>query len=86
MKIVFTYHAIEKRVELEKFGWKITKIQVKRTLSNPKWHGVSKHGQKTAMGLLNHKHILRVIFDRDNDIIKVITIHVARRGRYESTL
>ena len=38
------------------------------------------------MSVIDKKHILRVIFKREGDIIKVITVHIARRGKYESTL
>ena len=87
MKFVFTKHAIKDKLpELERFGWKITKTKVKRIIKNPRWHGVSKHGEETAMDLVDAKHILRVVFDRKDDIIKVITLHIARRGKYESTL
>ena len=47
---------------------------------------VSKHGEETAMDLVDEKHILRVVFNRKDDIIKIITLHIARRGKYESTL
>ena len=86
MKFVFTKHAIEKFIELEMLGWVITKDKVKRTIKKPRWHGVSRHGQETAMSLVDTKHIVRVVFNREGDIIKIITFHIARRGKYESTL
>lgn len=84
--IVYTKHALDKFEILERFGWKITKTKISRTIKNPIWRGLSRFGQETAMSLLNDKHILRVIFDHDGDIIKVVTFHPARRGTYESTL
>lgn len=86
MKIVFTKHALEKFAELERLGWIITKNKVKQTIQKPKWKGKSHFGQKTAMSLVDQKHILRVIIDKEDDIIKVITFHIARRGKYESTI
>lgn len=86
MKIVYTKHAEEKFEALLRFGWRISKAKVHKTVLQPKWKGVSRFGQETAMSLLNHKHILRVIFDREGDTIRVITFHPARRGTYESTL
>ncbi len=87
MKIVFTRHALEdKFAELEKHGWKVTKTKIKSIINNPKWKGVSNHGQETAMSLLDQKHILRVIFRRENGKIIVITFHMGRRGKYETTL
>lgn len=86
MKFVFTKHTVAKLAALKELGWKITETKVKQTISKPKWRGSSKHGQETAMALVNSQHILRVIFNREHDRIKVITLHIARRGRYESTL
>lgn len=86
MEIVFTKHAIEKFIELERLGWKVSKTKIKNTVQKPKWRGVSRHGQETAMSLVDTKHIIRIVFNKEDDIIKVITFHIARRGKYESTL
>ena len=87
MEIVFTKHALEKFEVLKRLGWYITKAKIRKTLQNPKWKGPSRYGQETAMRLIDEKHIIRVVFDREDDIIiKVITFHIARRGTYESTL
>lgn len=86
MKIVLSDHVIfEKIPKLKALGWKITQKQIRYTVSNPKWKGIRKLNQETAMSLVNEKYILRVIFDRLDDIIFVITVHIARRGRYESS-
>lgn len=86
MKFVFTKHAIEKFVQLEGLGWKLTKTKIKITIRKPRWRGTSRHGQRTAMNIVAKNHIVRVVFNREDDIIKVITFHIARRGKYESTL
>ncbi len=86
MKIIYTKHAIDNFVELKRLGWKINKLQIKKVLQKPKWRGTSKHGQETVMGMVGSNHIMRVVFNRRDDIIKIITFHIARRGRYESTL
>ena len=87
MKFVFTKHALKDKLpELERLGWKITITKVEKTVRKPRWRGLSRHGQETAMDLVDDNHILRVIFDREDGIIKVITFHIARRGKYESTL
>lgn len=87
VKLVFTKHALKDKLsELERFGWRITKTKVKNIIKKPRWRGVSRHGEETAMDLVDDKHILRVIFNREDDIIKIITFHIARRGKYESTL
>lgn len=86
MEFVFTKHAVEKFTELERLGWRISKDKIRRTINNPRWRGVSRHGQEAAMSLIDRNHIVRIVFDRGDDIIKIITFHIARRGKYESTL
>lgn len=86
MKILYTKHALEKFAELGTEGWNITKAKIRQTIKNPKWKGSSQHGQETAMSLVDENHILRVIINRNSDIIKVITFHPGKRGRYETTL
>lgn len=97
MKIVYTKHALEKFNALKEQGWIITKNKIRHIIKNPKWRGVTKYNQETAIGLADDKHILRIVLDkqslpfsrekgRKGDIIKVITFHIGRRGKYESTL
>ena len=87
MKIIYTKHALKDKIPaLKRLGWNISKNKIEITVINPKWKGTSKHGQETAMSLVNKRHILRVVFRREDDIITVITLHIARRGKYESTL
>lgn len=86
MEIQFTKHALDKFKVLRSLGWPLTQKQVKQTISKPTWRGNSRFGQETTMILLDKTHILRVIFNRENDIITVVTFHIARRGKYESTL
>lgn len=86
MKIVYTRHVVEDKIPKEKaLGWDITKAKIRQIILNPRWKGVTRFNQETAMGLIDERHILRVIFKREDDIIIVITIHISRRGTYEST-
>lgn len=86
MKVVYTKHTIEKLLALKKEGWIITKTQLKKVIQKPTWSGLTKYKQETVIGLLDNKHILRIVLNRKGDIIRVITFHIGRRGRYESTL
>lgn len=87
MKIIYTKHALKDKFPvLRRLGWNISKTKIEETIVNPKWKGVSKHGQATVMSLVDETHILRVVIRREGDIITVITLHIARRGKYESTL
>ena len=86
MKIVYTSHVLKEKIPKEKaLGWDITKSKIKQTIRNPKWKGVTRSKQSTAMSLLDKGHMLRVIFEKEGGIIRVITVHIARRGTYEST-
>lgn len=86
VKIVLTKHVLGEKIPKEKaLGWNITQSKIRQTIQNPKWKGVTRLGQPTAMSLLDLGHILRVIFEKEGDIIRVITVHIARRGTYEST-
>lgn len=86
MKIVYTKHAQEKFKVLAKQDFSITKKRIRQIIKNPKWKGSTRYGQETALGLVDERHILRIVIDRKDDIIKVITFHIGRRGKYESTL
>lgn len=86
MKIVLTRHVIEEKIpRMKALDWDITESKIKRTIKNPKWRGITRFGQPTVMSLVDKRHILRVVFEQKGDIIRVITIHIARRGTYEST-
>lgn len=87
MKIVFSEHVLKEKIPLLKsLKWNISQSKIRKTIKNPKWRGITKYGQPTAMSLVDEKHILRVVYERkENAIIFVITIHIARIGTYEST-
>jgi uncharacterized DUF497 family protein len=36
-----------------------------------------------AQGVLDDKHVLRIVYEESNDEIKIITIYPGRRSRYE---
>lgn len=86
MKIIYTKHALEKFSVIAKQGFEINKTKIKQIIKKPKWKGTTRENQETAISLLDDRHILRIILDRKNGIIKVITFHMGRRGKYESTL
>ncbi len=86
MKIVISNHVINDKIpRIKAWGWNITQAKIRQTIKQPKWRGISRFGQPTAMSLLDEGHILRVIFEKKGGIITIITIHPARIGTYEST-
>lgn len=86
VKIIISKHILEKKIPvLKSLGWKIIQSKIRKTITNPTWKGKTKSNQPTAMSLMDKNHILRVVFSKNDGIILVITIHIAKRGRYENT-
>lgn len=86
MRVTYTKHALEKIVELKKEKWIVTKMKIRQVLKNPTWRGLTREGQDTVIGLMDNRHIIRIVLGKNGGIIKVITFHIGRRGKYESTL
>lgn len=82
MKVKYTFHAKEKlkRNDIKKF--KITKNFIEFTLINSKFKSKTRYGDYSAVSGLNSDHDLRVIYDIISGVIKVITFHVSKKGRY----
>lgn len=86
MKIVLSSHVINEKIPLIKsLGFTISESKIKQIVRKPKWVGITESNQPTAIGLVSARHILRAVLKNESGIITVITVHIARRGRYEST-
>ena len=84
MGITFTKHAELKFKDLEDQGFKITKKQVEDVLNNPENIIVDERGNFIVQKAIDETHIIRVIYEKKGNVIKVITFYPARRQRYES--
>lgn len=83
MHIVFTRHSEKKFKDLKKLGVIIKKSLVKNVLNNPLHVDYeSDPPKKIASGKFGEKHVLRVVFREEDDIIVVITFYPAKEGRY----
>ena len=84
MKVTYTKHAEEKvtRQDIKKFG--ITKKLIQEVVTKSDHKTKSKYGEFAESRSISEKHILRVIYDIIGKDIKVITFHIARKGRYET--
>jgi hypothetical protein len=82
VKITFTKHAREKFKILENHGFIVKKSQVKDILQKPDNVKKSDLFVFIAQGAINEKYILRVVFKKEKDIIKVITFYPVRKERY----
>jgi hypothetical protein len=84
MKITFSKHAKLKFVDLAEHGFKITKEQIEDALNNPEGVIKDEKDRLIAQRAIDETHIIRVIYRKEGDLIKVITFYPARRRRYES--
>lgn len=80
--IIYTKHAEDKlkRDDVNKF--KINKKKIESALKYSKKESKTKYGQYSALASLNKDHDLRIIYDIIGKDIKVITFHIAKKGRY----
>lgn len=84
MKIIYTKHAeMDKFVLFKKRGINLTKRRIKDVIKNPDHiDEISDIPNIIASKDLNKKHVLRVVYRIQGDIIKVITFYPAEKGRY----
>lgn len=84
MKIRYTKHAsIDKFAMLKKHRFQVTKKLIKEVLQNPEHKDIKSDSPKIiASKSIDPKHILRVVYKKEDDIITVITFYPAEKGRY----
>ena len=80
--VFFTKHAIDKlrRNDIKKF--QITKQLLVKIVQNRQSQTKTKYGEYATVSPLGKSHDLRVIYDIIEKDVKVITFHIAKRGRY----
>ena len=85
MKIVYTKHAEEKlkRKDIKKFG--IKKKLIEQAIENPNYTDKTMYGDFAVLLALD-SYTLRVIYGKVAKKLKVITFHLAKRGRYEAKI
>ncbi len=83
MEVYFTKHALKKKEILKDLGWDLDFDLVEQTVSKPEFVGKTKTGEKFALKTLDKNHRLRVVYKVEGAIIKVITFHVIKKGRYD---
>lgn len=86
MKFVFTKH-VKKRIKSFNIqGLRITQKEVIRVISNSEHVDKESDSPKIiASRSMDSKHILRVVFKIEDDIITIITCYPAKKGRYYET-
>ena len=83
MKIVFTKHARDKFKMLAKHWFNLTGTDVIKVLENPEHEDKETNLPNIiASKSFDEKHVLRVVYKREDGIIRVITFYPAEKGRY----
>lgn len=86
MRFIFTRHAaIDKFLLLKKHKFKssVAKQFIKKVILNPEHlDKTSDEPNYIASKSIDENHILRVVYKKEFDIIKVITFYPAEKGRY----
>lgn len=82
MRIEFTSHANEKIKILGRHGVKVTRRLVEEALLDPERVVLGLGGRQIAERSLDDEHTLRVVFIKEGNKIRVVTLYPARRGRY----
>lgn len=82
-KIVFSLHALKKIQILSNHKIFVDKNLITKIITKP---GKIESGYKNrlvAQGILDDKHVLRIVYEENEEEIKIITIYPGRRSRYE---
>jgi uncharacterized DUF497 family protein len=86
MKIIFTDHAKVKFEILKRHGFEVSEKQVREIIEKPEIKCKGRKDRFIVQGSVDDTHVIRVIFEIENNTIKIITFYPARRERYEDQL
>lgn len=84
--IRFTSHARRKLQVFRELGLNIEERDVLEIVRKPAVLERTWKDRLVATGPLDSTHVLRVVYEKENGNITVVTIYPARRVRYESKL
>ena len=84
MKIIYTKHAaVDKFNMLKKHKFKVDKGFIDNVIKNPDHEDKESDKPKIiASKQIDPKHVLRVVYKQEGDIITIITFYPAEKGRY----
>ena len=83
MEVIFTNHAKAKFEALRRHGFLLTWKQVRDAVKNPDAIRRGKGRRIIAQKTLDERYVLRVIYEKVNELVRIITFYPARRERYE---
>lgn len=81
--IIFTKHANEKFKILKRHRFLVTKRQVLETLERPETIDYSRFPLAIAQRQIDREHVLRVVYKKEKNVLKVITFYPGRKEHYE---
>lgn len=80
--IYFTKHALEKFEILERHNFTVLKKQILKIITNPEKIDNSRLPLLIVQGKFDKTHVLRVVYKKEGEIIKVITFYPGRSKQY----
>ena len=82
MPVHLTHHVKEKIKLIQKYKFRVSQQTIINTIYDPVRTEARSDGTVIATSLLDEKHVLRVVYKKQNDIIIVITCYPGRRKAY----
>ena len=83
-KIIFSSHAENKFAILKRHGFDVSKDTILLALETPDKLETGHRERKIAQKIINESHVIRVVFEEVQGVVRVITFYPGRRERYES--
>lgn len=83
MRIIFTKHAENKFDTLGRHKFIVSKEQVLETVKNPDIIDYSRLPLLIAQRPFDKKHVLRVVYKQEGEVIRIITFYPGRKSQYE---
>lgn len=80
--IIFTKHAKDKLKRKDIKSFKVNSKLIKEIVSNLQTQTLTEYEDYSKVSKLDKKHDIRIIYDIIDGDIKVITFHIAKKGRY----
>jgi hypothetical protein len=85
MKIEYSQHSLDKIEILKKHGVDISKEMIEETVIEPEKVVEGYKNRIIAQKTLDENHVLRVVYEKNNDDIFVVTIYPGRSTRYDKS-
>ena len=82
-KIVFSLHALNKIQILSKHQIFVDKNLITKIITKSDRIEGGYKNRLVVQGMLDDKHVLRIVYEESQEEIKIITIYPGRRIRYE---